>query len=236
VPTATEEATFLTGLGTPAVKPWGACNSERAESCWYRFSSSFLVILVHFSAVVRDACGVSHHRGTHQLLYSFIPAPAPQRFCSQRCPRPLPPGRASPRYLGRGRRGRLFISGDPPALPKRPLMHRSENTFPASFLALLERKALPIRRFWEGPATPARPQAATRPVPIPALGFESSRCSVTPSADASPVPGHAAPAGRGLLRGRHLPTDRKKGKFTPIRVRLVPRSAGWALACASPGL
>ena len=48
IPTATDDMTFLTGFGTPVGKALGVRNSERAESRWYRFYSSCLVMLVHF--------------------------------------------------------------------------------------------------------------------------------------------------------------------------------------------
>lgn len=48
IPTAIEDVTFIMGFSTPVGKALGVHNSERAESRWYRFYSSFLVMLVHF--------------------------------------------------------------------------------------------------------------------------------------------------------------------------------------------
>lgn len=144
IPTAIEGMILLAGFGTPVGKALGVDNSEGAESHWCRFYSSFLVMLVHFfSAVVRDACGVSHHSGTHQPLYSFIPVLAPQRLCSPQCPRPLPPGRVhgrqgQPQIFREGITGMSFHSGEPSRSFKASLdasFKRKYNL--ASFLALL---------------------------------------------------------------------------------------------------
>lgn len=134
------------GFGTPAGKALGVRNSEGAASHWYRIYSSFLVMLVHFfSAVVRGTRGASRRSRTPQLLYSFTPAPA--------C-------RASPSYLGRGRKGCLFISEDPPALLKCCSMDRlKENASWLHFSPSRGGRRCLSRAVWEGAATPALPRS-----------------------------------------------------------------------------
>lgn len=119
IPTAIEGMIFLVGFGTPVGKALGVDNSEGAESHWYRFDSSFLVMLVHFFF-----CGGSgrvwrlpSQRNPSAIIYSFIPVLAPQRLCSPQCPRPLPPGRVhgrqgQPQIFREGITGMSFHSGE----------------------------------------------------------------------------------------------------------------------------
>lgn len=107
IPTAIEGMIFLAGFGTPVGKALGVDNSEGAESHWYRFYSSFLVMLVHFffcggsgrvSPITAEpishyiALSLSWHRrgfarhSAHVLSFQA-------RFMA---------GRASPKYLGKG--------------------------------------------------------------------------------------------------------------------------------------